>query len=49
MCEFEGEPAMLDGGDGEDDRGVDKLLDGLEDPRVAHMDGEDGGSGERVK
>ena len=40
--EFAGE---LDGGEGEDDRGEENELGGG-DPRVAHMDGDDGGSGE---
>jgi hypothetical protein len=48
IVEFDGEPEALDGGDGEDERGDEREL-GRGDPLVAHMDGDEGGSGERVK
>jgi hypothetical protein len=40
--------ALLGSSEGETDRGVDKLL-GVLEPRVAAIDGDDGGSGDRVK
>lgn len=46
--EPEPEPVGDAGSDGESDRGVDMELGGL-DPAVATTDGEDGGSGDRVK
>jgi hypothetical protein len=46
---LEEEPPFAWSSEGETERGVDRLLVLLSEPRVAMMEGDDGGSGDRVK